>query len=141
MEDKATRLRSAINWLIYSKLAESSKDIANQIGRNESYFSQVLNNPDRISEKFIDAFCRKYEMINPVWLLVGEGEMVRSTASVSHNTINNSTNSVIGGDNIVHNASTDKLIDELSALRKTFERFINQQDSIIQKLLADRDKS
>lgn len=89
------------------------------------------------------------------WLITGEGEMLKSSDTISNNTISNSTNSVIGGDNIVVNHdSIDKLIEELSAQRKLtelhvielteqrkmFERIINQRDCIIQKLLADKDK-
>lgn len=117
----------------------------NQVTKALSLTNGRIGNSRRkkrdLSNEMVEIISNFYTDLNKSWLLTGEGEMLKPNQSLSNNTISNSSNAVIGGDNIVHCDSTDKLITELSEQRKMFERIINQQDSIIQKLLADRDKS
>lgn len=111
------------------------------VGLANGTFRKSYEGNKAIKSDVLEEVFAIFEDISPIWLLTGEGEMLKPNPSFSNNTIKNSSNAVIGGDNIVHCDSTDKLITELSEQRKMFERIINQKDSIIQKLLADRDKS
>lgn len=102
-----------------------------------------------LSNEMVEIISNFYADLNKSWLLTGEGEMLKSSDTISNNTISNSTNSVIGGDNIVVNHdSIDKLIEELSAQRKLTELHVIELteqrkmfQEIIMNLMRNADKS
>lgn len=102
-----------------------------------------------LSNEMVEMISNFYADLNKSWLLTGEGEMLKSSDTISNNTISNSTNSVIGGDNIVVNHdSIDKLIEELSAQRKLTELHVIELteqrkmfQEIIMNLMRNADKS
>lgn len=59
----------------YSQYSPSA--FANAIKFNQSNLSKILNGKRDVNGNLIDAICNKYPEINKVWLLTGEGEMLK----------------------------------------------------------------
>ncbi|MCD8286785.1 MAG: helix-turn-helix domain containing protein [Clostridia bacterium] len=69
------RIKKVINWLIYTEIAESYKQIADILGYTKSSFSQIVNGKVPLSDKFVGKLCSLDENINIVWVQTGEGSM------------------------------------------------------------------
>lgn len=78
---KIERVRKLCKWLIYDGFADNDKDLAEKVGYTKSSFSQILNEKVPLSDKFIDKLCSVNENINKVWVLRGEGEILKSYRS------------------------------------------------------------
>lgn len=70
------RLKRVIFWLLSQGYAETQEEIAISIDGNPSYLSQVVKGKKIISDKFVNKLCGKYEKVNPIWILKGEGSML-----------------------------------------------------------------
>lgn len=73
------RIRKVLNWLIFSEFAENDTDLAIKLGYTKSSFSQIVNGKVPLSDKFINALCLCDENINKVWILTGEGNLLKHT--------------------------------------------------------------
>lgn len=82
METKR-RIKKVVNWLIFQEIVESETDLARTLGYQKSSFSQIVNGKVPLSEKFVKRLCALDENINDVWILTGEGNMLK-TASVDN---------------------------------------------------------
>ncbi|MDE7456671.1 MAG: helix-turn-helix domain-containing protein, partial [Prevotella sp.] len=69
--------------LIFQEIVESETDLARTLGYQKSSFSQIVNGKVPLSEKFVKRLCALDENINDVWILTGEGNMLK-TASVDN---------------------------------------------------------
>ena len=72
------RIKKAINWLIFQGVAESEKELADLLGYTKSSFSQIVNGKVPLSEKFVKKLCGLDENINEVWILRGEGDLLKN---------------------------------------------------------------
>lgn len=123
MLDATKRLKKVINWLIYQEVAESETALAKMLGYQKSSFSQIVNGKVPLSEKFVKRLCSLDENINEVWILKGEGEMLKTISADSLNgqndiTIPRSVWAVIEAQSASLSAR-DKQIDELISLLKS----------------------
>lgn len=75
------RVKKVINWLIFMEFAENEREMADKFGYTKSSFSQIINGKVPLSEKFIKKLCSANENINEVWILSGEGEMLKTSQS------------------------------------------------------------
>ncbi len=75
MEDETTRLKKAVNWLIYTGKAENERAIAELLGYTKSSFSQIMNGKVPLSDRFLDRLCSLDPNINKVWIKTGEGNL------------------------------------------------------------------
>lgn len=73
------RIKKAINWLIFQGVAESEKELADLLGYTKSSFSQIVNGKVPLSEKFVKKLCGLDENINEVWILRGEGDLLKNS--------------------------------------------------------------
>ena len=73
------RIKKVINWLIFSEFASSDKELANIMGYNKSYFSQILNGKVPLSDDFINKLIAIDKNINKVWVTTGKEEMLKNT--------------------------------------------------------------
>ena len=69
-----------MNWLIFQEIVESETDLARTLGYQKSSFSQIVNGKVPLSEKFVKRLCALDENINDVWILTGEGNMLKTTS-------------------------------------------------------------
>lgn len=75
------RLKKVINWLIYKGVAENERSLAELLGYTKSSFSQIVNGKVPLSDKFVTKLCSLDENINSVWILTGEGDIMKSSES------------------------------------------------------------
>jgi len=78
------RLNDVFDWLIFNNLASSRKDLAKVIGFSESMLSQIANDKQPISDRFLRALARIAPMINIDWITSGEGEMTNEVQSTEN---------------------------------------------------------
>ena len=135
MEQRLDILRviKLIDWLVFDGKIKNRRDLAEKIGYTESSFSQILNGKVKLSERFIKKLAMFDERINVVWLLSGEGSMIKDETvnigevSGGSNSIGMSVNQSIsknsgpnaGRDLINHRDKS--LLEELAAQRKLTE--------------------
>lgn len=101
------------------------------------------NLQSQIGGDMIVKILTRYRNLSPSWLILGEGEMIISPKEIqfdTHKAVNSEIEDIHDSVTAGNDTTIEKLLTELSEQRKIFERIINQQDSIIQKLLADKDK-
>lgn len=77
METKR-RIKKVVNWLIFQEVVESETDLARTLGYQKSSFSQIVNGKVPLSEKFVKRLCALDENINDVWILTGDGNMLKT---------------------------------------------------------------
>lgn len=70
------RVKSVVKWLIFKDYANNEGELAEKLGYNNSYLSQILNEKTPLSEKFVDNLASIDNSINVEWILTGEGEMI-----------------------------------------------------------------
>jgi len=87
MTEQTKRIRKAINWLIFSEVAESEKAVADMLGYTKSSFSQLVNGKVPLSEKFIKKLCSLDPNINDVYITEGVGNLLRSDSLKGENVI------------------------------------------------------
>lgn len=80
-----TRIKRAIDWLKSQGIFSSQKEIGEKLGiTNRSYLSQLVN-ADIPSNEFINKFTEIAPQISAVWLLTGEGEMLKASENEDQN--------------------------------------------------------
>lgn len=121
--DTTRRIKKVINWLIFQEVAESETALARMLGYQKSSFSQIVNGKVPLSEKFVKRLCSLDENINDVWILTGEGELLKTAPDDNLNgqtdiSIPRSVWAVIEAQSASLSAR-DKQIDDLISLLKT----------------------
>ena len=69
------RLRRVVHWLISQGFAESHEAVANKLGHNKTYLSQILTGQKPVSKKFVKNVCQVFERVNPDYILDGIGDI------------------------------------------------------------------
>ena len=79
MSARKERLKEAIDFLISEKRVSSPSDLAEAMGKQRSYISELLSGKRDISESFVHKFTDAFPEISDRWLLFGAGEMSEIT--------------------------------------------------------------
>lgn len=75
--DRAKRLNEAFNYLRYSGLIATQKDVSDALGSSPSNISKALKGDERVlTDNFIVRFSEAFSEISSRWLLTGEGDML-----------------------------------------------------------------
>jgi SOS-response transcriptional repressor LexA len=72
------RVKKVINWLIFTGFGENERDVAEKLGYKKASLSQILNGHAPLSEKFVKNLCSADANLNGVWIMKGEGNMLKS---------------------------------------------------------------
>ena len=123
MNDVTTRLKKAINWLIFQEIAENERALADLLGYTKSSFSQIVNGKVPLSDKFLSALCSLDENINDVWIKTGEGDLFKNDIKISQK-VYGDHNQVAGRDINVSGEDVGKLIDTVNRQQATISELI-----------------
>ena len=135
METKR-RIKKVVNWLIFQEVVESETDLARTLGYQKSSFSQIVNGKVPLSEKFVKRLCALDENINDVWILTGDGNMLK-TDSVDNPNGQNDEVSIPRSVSAVLEAQTasltarDRQIDDLISLLRT--QIIEKEKTVVRR--------
>lgn len=115
-----SRFISCVNSLLDGKIAHSKKEISEKLNISPSLLSEILKSRMNVSAELLALIAYNYN-VNPAWLLLGEGDMMRTTqdAASSSNAPSNAP-------------STQALLEQL----KTKDEQIQQLLDIIKSLSA-----
>lgn len=124
------RIIKFIEWLIYDKIANNRKDLAEKLGYTESSLSQIINGKVALSDKFIKKLSKIDNRVNIDWLLTGEGQMLKSN-SITPNKIEMESQTLINElrDRVL---SLEKQLDE----KQKFCQFLMKQNEDLQQLVT-----
>lgn len=128
-----------IKLLDYSKL--NVKQFSEKLGmqRAQAIYDIVSGKTKRISEKLANQIISEFPEINKIWLLTGEGEMLKDSSVVS------SDHSVsIAGNGIKENkinVNADEtiamLVAEVAAQRRVTEKVLEQNSELLAMIAAN----
>jgi hypothetical protein len=122
---------------------------------SNSTLTHIRNGRNEPSKSIIEAFLSHFSEVNKVWLLTGEGEMLKSqqigNVSGSARAIQQSVNGYIGGNVEAHNhndegkdmmikKSNEQMDDIIHLLYKEFHEFheeIKQKDKDLEKVVTE----
>ncbi len=75
--ERSDRIKKAYEYLRFQGLAGTQDEVAQKMNRQRTNVSSALNGKERyLTDSFIRAFCKAFDVINPEWLINGEGEML-----------------------------------------------------------------
>lgn len=75
--NKQDRLNKAVNYIIFKGLIKEKKDISLKMDVNNSNVSSALNGNEKyLTDRFLRKFAKTFKIINGIWLITGEGEML-----------------------------------------------------------------
>lgn len=119
----------------------NDNQVTKQIGLSIGTLGKSRKEGRDLSDKVIEKILNFYIDLNKVWLLTGEGEMLKSSNHTIINSPIGNNSTQIAGSNITENTSLNKALDELSEMRKLLAEAIRnnkeQADrffSIIEKI-------
>jgi transcriptional regulator with XRE-family HTH domain len=72
--------------IILDKLNISAYKMAKELGSSEAVLSNIKNGKNKPSIEIIEKILNNYKVINPRWLLIGEGEMFNDPTDQTTNT-------------------------------------------------------
>ena len=134
MSDVTTRLKKAINWLIFQEIAENERALAELLGYTKSSFSQIVNGKVPLSDKFVKSLCALDENINDVWIKTGEGGLFKNDIQISQK-VYGDHNQVAGRDINLSSDDVGKLIDTVNRQQATISELIQANQSQMGKFM------
>lgn len=118
-----------IRFIKYKNITQ--KKFEQMVGASNGYVNNIRMG---IGTNKLEQILSCFPDLNKVWLLTGEGEMIRQEKE-SSTTINDHHTSVEGNSNQVNATSTlDKALDEIAAQRRLVEKAQEQIDRLISLL-------
>lgn len=101
---ESKRLKEIIDYLKYNKMIYNETDFCEKVGFVKSFLSDMKNGKKKITEQSVMKIVLAFPIVNPLWLLYGEGEMLKGQPFTA---INNGTNNgVVGYNNGTINNNT-----------------------------------
>jgi hypothetical protein len=99
------------------------------IGASNGYTGKQIKNNASIGSDVIENISRKYTDLNLLWLLTGEGEMLRGDGAKDQqkeDCVKSKENSIIRKEDCILCKEKDRLISELEKHKETQEKFIDR---------------
>ena len=109
-----------------------------ECGLSQGLLGQARTGKSDLGAKTIDKILNKYQDLNKVWLLTGEGEMLKSSVSIENG--DGSTQIIGDGNHVGAHSTIDIALQEITAQRKLVEKAheLIQEQVRINKEQTDR---
>ena len=129
-------MRKIDRFIEYMKIKGlNDNKVTLECGLSQGLLGQARTGKSDLGAKTIDKILNKYQDLNKVWLLTGEGEMLK-TVSIENG---DGSTQIIGDGNHVSTPSTlDKALDEIAAQRRLVEKSQEQIDRLITLLELEK---
>lgn len=110
--DKKKRLNKVFEYLRFNGVVKTQIDMASLMGASRSNISSALSGKtDVLTDSFLERVSKTFG-INYIWLLTGEGEMLKPSHTTITQTNVNGNNNYIGGNGTINNSSTPASAEE-----------------------------
>lgn len=106
------RIRKTINYLQYQGVIKNDTDLAAKLKYRKSSLSQILNGVVP-ADKFVEKLCNFDKNINSVWILTGEGSMLKENQHIEISGNNSPSFNVKSPIQITEPQTLDKALDAL----------------------------
>lgn len=99
--DRRSRLKQAVDYLIYRHIVGSISELSRKMGVNRTHLAEVLNNNDKTvtDDMLVKLLAVCDNAVSRDWLLSGKGDMVPSKSLSQSFEGNNANNSIVGYSN------------------------------------------
>lgn len=118
-----------IQYIEYKGLNDNKVTV--DCGLSQGLLGQARKGKCDLGEKAIFKILNKYQDINRVWLLTGEGEMIKSNNTIINSPVGNNSTQIAGNSNSINCSSLDKAIDEIGEQRKLVAKSQEQIDRLL----------
>lgn len=123
--NKVDRLKILVRHLISLGVVPNQKGLGELLGyKNESYFSQIINNKVPLPEDFISKIKSLDESISEHWVIDGAGEMlIDSTSQINNSGEFSNTGDIIN--TVTNNSTNQEYLEIIKSL--TAQLAVSQQ--------------
>ena len=123
--NKVDRLKILVRHLVSLGVVPNQKSLGELLGyKNESYFSQIINNKVPLPEDFISKIKSLDENINERWIIDGAGEMlIDSTSQINNSGEFSNTGDIIN--TVTNNTTNQEYLEVIKSL--TAQLAVSQQ--------------
>ena len=94
--------------------------VTQECGLSQGLLGQARTGKSDLGSKTIEKILNKYQDLNRVWLITGEGEMLKSSVNIENG--DGSTQVIGDGNHVTAPSTLDKALDEIAAQRKLIEK-------------------
>lgn len=110
--------------------------VTQECGLSQGLLGQARTGKSDLGSKTIEKILNKYQDLNRVWLITGEGEMLKSSVNIENG--DGSTQVIGDGNHVTAPSTLDKALDEIAAQRKLIEKSQEQIDRLITLLELEK---
>lgn len=114
-------MRKIDRFIEYMKIKGlNDNKVTLECGLSQGLLGQARTGKSDLGAKTIDKILNKYQDLNQVWLLTGEGEMLKSSVSIENG--DGSTQIIGDGNHVGAHSTIDIALQEITAQRKLVEK-------------------
>lgn len=126
------RLRKVVNELKNQRKVYSDADFARIVDIPRGDLSQMMSKKRKVSKRCVSNLLSEFPEINEEWLMTGEGEMLKNSASTGNNSMSIAGEEIKGNKITVNNDNTIALlVAEMAAQRRLTEKVLEQNSELI----------
>lgn len=121
------RFINVINWLKESRKIFNNADLANVLGVSQTYVSLLMTEKKPITANLVKNLVNKFNELNEIWILTGEGSMLKVDATATSRDEINQTgtyNNVHGDNNVNADSTINALIERIKEKDEQISRLI-----------------
>lgn len=121
------RFINVINWLKESRKIFNNADLANVLGVSQTYVSLLMTEKKPITANLVKNLVNKFNELNDIWILTGEGSMLKVDATATSRDEINQTgtyNNVHGDNNVNADSTINALIERIKEKDEQISRLI-----------------
>lgn len=136
------RLRKVVNELKNQRKVYSDADFARIVDIPRGDLSQMMSKKRKVSKRCVSNLLSEFPEINEEWLMTGEGEMLKNSASAGNNSMSIAGEEIKGNKITVNNDNTIALlVAEMAAQRRLTEKVLEQNSELIAVIAGKKKNS